>query len=56
MTTAEETSPEEHSSSTTAVQGTSARVHQKWRTLVFGRHLHIVPHGGTDRTQASHCV
>jgi len=49
MTTAEKTSPEEHSRSTTAVQGQSAGVHQKWRILALGRHLQIVPHGGTDQ-------
>lgn len=49
MTMAEKTSPEDYSRSTTAVQGQSAGVHQKWRTLALGRHLHIVPRGGTDQ-------
>lgn len=46
MTTAEKTSPEDYSRSTTAVQGQSAGVHQKWLTLALGRHLHIVPRPG----------
>lgn len=49
MMKAEKTSHVEHSRSTSAVQGQSAGVYQKWRTLALARHLHIVPHGGTEQ-------
>lgn len=57
MMKAEKMSHEEQSRSTTAVQGQSAGVYQKWRTLALGRHLHIVPHGGTKQdTGQSLCL